>query len=147
MVVVYTIRACLSCVSSSSWFVIFWGRGRGRWGGQGMRVTLPLEGWTCAALQISGTHKELRREPRYFDIKNNLSHLGAAWQHSHHTPDDVVYTVDLLIGGNVGFLPVFFMISDFGIGACRRHACLGNKRTFYFILKCLINMIFSYFVF
>lgn len=50
------------------------------------------------------------------------------WWRFHYTPDDVVHTVDLLIGGNVGLLPVFFMISDLRGRVGRWQAFLGNTK-------------------
>lgn len=46
------------------------------------------------------------------------------------TPDDVVHTVDLLIGGNVCLLPAFFMISDLRVGGCGAQTCWENKGSF-----------------
>ena len=44
-----------------------------------------------------------------------------------NTPDDVVHTVDLLIGRNVSLLPVLFVISHLRVGDGRRRPCLVNK--------------------
>lgn len=44
------------------------------------------------------------------------------------SPDDVVNTVDLLIGGNVGLLPVSFLIYDFRVWVGRWHTCLTNTK-------------------
>lgn len=47
---------------------------------------------------------------------------------SRNSPDDVVHTVDLLIGGNVGMFPVSFMIFDLRVWVGRWHTCLANTK-------------------
>lgn len=57
--------------------------------------------------------------------------LALMWWCFHYTPDDVVHTVDLLVGGNVGLLPVVFVISDLRVRVGRWHARLGNRKETY----------------